>query len=236
VMVGTGHGALAENNQFQWFYGDVWARFFNKKLIIDLYQDYEKLDWSPAIDTSTDIFHHDRNMTKLMIAYTVPKFTIGIEAFQNTILGDVAVSSITGGMNKTRYRTVFATAISIFARGRIYKDKIGFFARYDNFDPTHKLKSVTSVPDVVEYNLSQLSSEQSGYDPTTKEQFVTLGIDYTPYANVHIMPNFYMNTYTCALDSKDYALNPRSSGKVGSDVVYRLTVYFLFGRKETVRY
>ncbi len=128
-MAGNGTGAVPENDQFQWFYGDVWAKFFGKRLIIDLYQDYQKMNWALPTDTLTDAFHHDRNMTKIMIAWTVPKFTVGIEAFQNTLLGDVEVSSIVNGLNKTYYRTTFTTAYSIYARGHIYKKTSGDFLR-----------------------------------------------------------------------------------------------------------
>lgn len=227
LMVGTGNSAKPATNNFQMFYGDIWAKFFDKKLILDLYQDYEKLNWN-AIDTSTNGYHHDRNTTKLLIAWTAPKFTVGMEAMQTTLLGDVAASTLT---NRTFYYTTFATAISFYIRGRLYKDKLGFFARYDNYNPGHKISEITDNPRVVSYTALTAS-----YDPTTKEQFVTFGIDYTPFANIHLMPNFYMNTYTCTLPSADYGLNPKGSGVLGTDAVYRLTIYYIFGKKDPVNY
>jgi len=227
VMVGTGNGAKPATNNFQMFYGDVWAKFFDKRLILDLYQDYEKLNWS-AIDTLTNGYHHDRNTTKLLIAWTAPKFTVGIEAMQTTLLGDVAAYTLT---NRTFYYTTFATAISLYVRGRLYKDKLCFFARYDNYNPGHKIGEITDNPRVISY-----TALTSTYDPTTKEQFVTFGIDYTPFANIHLMPNFYMNTYACTLPSADYGLNPKGSGVLGTDAVYRLTIYYIFGKKDPVNY
>jgi len=225
-MVGNGDGAVAVNNNFQMFYGDVWAKFLDKRLIIDLYQDYRKLDWN-AIDTLTNGFHHDRNTTKLLVAYTTPKFTVGAEAMQTTLMGDVEASSIT----RTYYYTTLATAISTYVRGRIYKDKLGFFARYDNYNPGNKISEITNNHKIISY-----TAITSSYDPTTKEQFLTFGIDYTPFPNVHLMPNFYLNTYTCTLPSKDYDLNPKGSGTIGTDAVYRLTVYFIFGKSDNIRY
>jgi hypothetical protein len=253
LMVGNGTSAKPETDGFKWFYGDVFAKFFNQRLIIDLYQDYEKLNWSAITngqaETATTTttggvstttyglpaspagFHHDRNMTKLFIAYTVPKVTFGIEAFQNTILGDVqAVNSTT---HKVYYLTSKAMAASFYVRGRIYKDKLGFFARYDMYNPSLDLGEFTNNKEFTSYK-----ALTSTYDPTTKEQFVTCGIDFTPFPNVHLMPNIWMDTYKCALPSDDFksSINPAASGALGTDMVYRLTFYYIFGKKEGVRF
>jgi len=34
------------------FYGDVFAMFLDKKLIFDLYADYERLAWTPTLHHS----------------------------------------------------------------------------------------------------------------------------------------------------------------------------------------
>ena len=227
VMVGNGTGAIAVNNNFQTFYGDIWAKFLDKRLIIDLYQDYRKLDWN-AVDTTTNGFHHDRNSTKILIAYSAPKFTVGVEAMQTTLMGDVEAYTLT---SRVYYYTTFSTSVSVYARGRIYKDKLGFFARYDQYNPGHNISEITNNSKVIAY-----TALTSAYDPTTKEQLLTFGIDYTPLPNVHLMPNFYLNTYKCTLPSKDYELNPRGSGAIGTDAVYRLTIYFIFGKKDSVHY
>jgi len=227
LMVGNGQGAKPATNNFQMFYGDVWAKLFHQRVIVDLYQDYLKLNWTP-MDTLPGRYHHDRNMTKIFVAYTVPKFTLGIEAFSTTLMGDVAATTIT---NRTYYYTTVATTTSLYLRGRLYKDKLGFFARYDNYNPGHKISEVTNNPKIVAYN-----ALTSSFDPTTKEQLVIFGLDFTPFSNVHIMPNFYMNTYQCTLPSKFYDLNPFASGVKGDDVVYRVTIYFIFGKKDPVRY
>ncbi len=65
VMVGNGTSARPENDNFKWFYGDVYAMFFDKKLIFDVYADYERLNWMGN-------FHHARNMVKGFVAYNTP--------------------------------------------------------------------------------------------------------------------------------------------------------------------
>ena len=82
IMAGNGSMAKPENDAYKWFYGDVYAKFFNKKLIIDLYQDYERLNWGVYNPGGYNgPLYHDRNMTKIFAAYTTKKFTLGFEGF-----------------------------------------------------------------------------------------------------------------------------------------------------------
>jgi hypothetical protein len=242
LMVGDGQSARPENDQFKWFYGDVWAKFFNKRLVVDFYQDYQKMNWSPLTNGQAEIvttnngvttytlpapggLHHDRNMSKLFVAWTDKNFTVGVEAFINTLTADVAA---TGKDHKVYYETTKATAVSVFVRGRVYKDKLGFFARYDNYDPSHNLKAITDNPFYTGYTALTVQ-----YEPTTKEQFATLGFDYTPIKNVHLMPNVWVNTYKSAIAPSatyDAAYNPNISGVKGADVVWRLTFYYVYGK------
>lgn len=227
VMMGNGNGAKPAVSSFKWYYADVWAKFMDKKLIFDLYQDYYRYNWSaPIAGAPSDGDHQDRNMTKLFVAYTKPKFTIGLEAFSCTFLGGIQANTA----QKTYYLTTVATGISLFARGPIYKDKLGFYVRYDNFDPSHKINEVTSNPEIIAYSTT---TNSSNYDPTTKQQMFIYGLDYTPVKNVHIMPNVWTNAYKCSLSSKyvDLGLNPKANAQKGTDLVYRLTIYYTYGKK-----
>ncbi|MGN6618551.1 MAG: hypothetical protein ACTHJ5_15370, partial [Ilyomonas sp.] len=58
-------------------------------------------------------------------------------------------------------------------------------------------------------------------DPSTKEQFITVGLDYTPVKNVHFMPNIWYNKY----------INQGYDAKNNShDLVYRITFYYVYGK------
>ena len=231
LMAANGTGAKPEGDMFKWFYGDIWAKFMNKKLIVDLYQDYAKLNWGDWVGGPYgNLLHHDRNMTKVFVAYTVPKFTIGVEYFMNTLMNDVKV---TGLDKNTYYRTTKATGLSVFAKARVYKDKLGFFARYDNYDPTGNLSTM-----VGDANMKSYSALTSQYDPSNKEMFCTFGFDFTPHKNIHIMPNIWFNTYTSGVtatdkNSKGTAYSSMSSNiapNIGTDAVYRLTFYYIYGK------
>ncbi len=229
LMVGNGQAARPENDLYKWFYGDVYAKFFNKRLVIDLYQDYEKLNWGVFTKGLNGPWHHDRNMTKLFAAWNTEKFTVGFEGFTNTLLGDVKV---TGKDGNTYYRTTKALDMSLFVRGRILSDhkgnaRLGYFARYDNYDPSGDLGSIINNGNTKSYVAST-----AAYDPTTKEQFVVLGFDYTPAKHVHFMPNVELNTYnsTVSQSAANDLLNPAVSGIKGTDVVWRLTFWYVYGK------
>jgi len=231
AMVANGTGAKPESDPYKWFYGDVYAKFMNKKLIVDVYQDYTKIAWGTFVKGPNGPRYSDRNMTKLFVAYTVPKFTVGVEAFMNTITGDVAV---TGVDKNTYYRTSKSMGEEVFVKGRITKSELGFFAMFDNFDPSGNLSNI-----VGEKNTASYAAGVSQYDPTTKEMFVTFGLDYTPIKNVHIMPNVWMNTYTSDLNSSDAnslnnikygAMNKNIRPNLGTDAVYRITLYWIYGK------
>ncbi len=243
AMVGNGTSAKPETDNFKWFYGDVYAKFFNKKLIIDLYQDYERLNWGvytpsakAGVSSPAGPWYHDRNMTKLFLAYTTKKFTVGTEIFQNTLMNDV---KITGKDGAQYYRTTMAMGESFFVRGRILANKagnqtLGFFARYDNYDPTGNLSSIVNNANTKSY-----TAATSNYEPTTKEQFVTFGLDFTPIKNVHIMPNIWMNTYNSGVTAGDKnsagtvfntSMNSNISNVKGTDAVYRITFFYTYGK------
>jgi len=252
VMVGNGNSAKPETDAYKWFYGDVYAKFFNKRLLIDVYQDYEKLAWGVYVPGAKQSIagnngpeYADRNMTKLFLAWNTNKLTIGSEIFQNTIMSGIKV---TGEDGQTYYRTQHTMAMSFYVRGRVLTahngdPRLNYFARFDNYDPSGDLSSIANNVNTK----SWVSNTVSQYDASTKEQFVTFGFDYMPFKNVHIMPNVWMNTYTSSLSSTGTntadskvtytSENSNVTGIKGTDAVYRLTFYYIFNPKQgTTKY
>jgi len=252
LMAGNGNSAKPATNSYKWFYGDLYAKFFKKRLIVDLYQDYEKLAWGvwvPGVKANTESpngpEYADRNMTKLFVALNTNKLTVGFEGFQNTIMSGIKV---TGTDGNTYYRTQNTMAYSAYVRGRILSasngdPRLNFFARYDNYDPSGDLSSIANNAGTKSF----VSSTVSQYDAATKEQFVTFGFDYMPFKNVHIMPNVWLNTYASSLSatgSNDAStplaytkMNSEVTGVKGTDAVYRLTFYYIYNPKQgTTKY
>jgi hypothetical protein len=200
VMVGNGTGAKPENDKFKWFYGDVYAMFLDKKLVFDLYADYQRLNW-------IDGFHHARNMFKGFVAYTTPDITVGAEAFINHGKNDVV--GINGTLNDTTDAN--AAGISTYIHGNIIKNKLRFFARFDIYNPDTKYDNGA---------FTKYTGLTSNYEPNNKEDFITAGLDFTPVKNVHFMPNIWYNKY----------ITQQSGSNTDNDLAYRLTFYYVFGK------
>ncbi len=204
LMAGNGTGAKPEGDNFKWLYGDIWGKFLDKKLYVNLYVDYNGL--SPVAGMK-----HSRSMIKGFVAYTVPTFTIGVEAYNNHLKNDNQATEISTG--NVDVLSVDASGLSVFVRGTLVKDKLNFFARTDFFNPDNKI-------DNNKYN--KYVGNTGGYnDPSTKENFITAGLDFTPMKNVHLMPNLWLNHYKNQGFATKYNV---------SDVVGRLTFYFVFGK------
>ena len=203
-MVSNGTGAKPENDKFKWFQGDVYAKFLDKKLVFQLYADYQRQNWN-------DSFHHARNMIKGFAAYTTPAFTVGAEAFINHGLNDVV------GVTGTKSDTLTANSVGFsgFVRGMLVKNKLNFLARADIFNP---------FTDYKETSYSSYKGLSSTFEPNNKETFVTVGLDFTPIKNVHFMPNVWYNSY------KSQRSTFTGAALKDHDLAYRMTFYYVFGR------
>jgi hypothetical protein len=230
ILIANGSSAKPAATSFKWFYGDIYYYFFKKKIVVDLYADYQRLNWQPT-------WHHDRQMLKGFVAYTTPALTIGVEGFINTIRNDTKATFITppGAFSADTINTK-ANGISLYIHGDIVKNKLRFFARYDGYNPnknidnnTYKSYSGVSSPNGYNSNSYEATYSNTGAvatvtatgDITSKESFLTFGLDWTPYKGVHFMPNIFYNHYSSQL----------ASGKnADHDLVYRMTFYFVFGK------
>lgn len=204
LMVGNGNGDKPETNNYKEFYGDLWAKFIDQKLLIDLYSDYQKLNWTPT-------WHHASNMIKLFVGYTEKNYAVGVEGFVNRGLKDVA------GLNGANSDTLdaHATGLSMFAHANLVKNKLAVFGRMDLFNPDTKYDN---------QSYTTYKGFSSHYDPNTKEQFITAGLDFTPVKNVHLMPNIWYNAY------RNQQANITGTTKKDYDLVYRMTFYYVFGK------
>ena len=198
---------------FKIFYGDLWGKFLDKHLYIDFYADYAQTSSSIASTavTSGTVGPQEHNMYKAFAAYTTPILTVGGEAYTQTL--DNAVVNTT---TKTA-ESATVNAISLWVRGTISKDKWGYFARYDSYNPDTKFNGA----DVYAVNANGYST----FDPTTKETFITAGFDYTPAKNIHFMPNIWLTRYMDQTDvtTKGYVPDNHT-------LVYRMTFFYTFGK------
>ncbi len=211
-LVADGAGAKPQalsGNVYKWFYADAFVALMNKKLVIDLYQDYQRQLWVPGQHG-----HASRQMSKLAVIYNTSKFTAGVESFVNGLQqSEVATSST---IKDTLYGRAVGT--SFYVHGNLYKDKVKFFIRYDIYNPNTKYDNVTFSKEAGLYGVS------NSYDPNNKERFFTCGVDFMPVKNIHFMPNIWYNKYI------GQQANVSGSAAHDYDLVFRITFYFTFGK------
>lgn len=228
LLMATGNSDKPAASSFKWFYGDIYGWFADKRLVIDLYADYQRLNWVTT-------WHHDRQMLKGYIAWTSPMLTVGVEGFVNTIRNDTKATLIAGGADTIDTK---ANGLSFYAHGAIVPEKLRWFARVDLYNPNKNVNNSL-------YTTYAGISSPSGYmtpgykysyagsttgaptaqtttgDPTSKETFITAGLDFMPARDVHFEPNIWVVKYSSQL----------AAGKESDqDVVYRMTFFFVFGR------
>jgi hypothetical protein len=238
VMVGNGSSAKPEADNFKWFYGDVYGYFLHKKLVVDAYADYERMNWTSA-------WHHSRQMLKGFVAYNSAAtdkgmdpgngFTIGVEGFINNLKQDLLVTKVGGFASTVAADSTTidneASGISMYIHGDIVKHKLRFFARYDVYNPSTKINNAAYskyTPETSNYNDGALNATTTNpaatSDKTYKQDFLTAGLDFTPVKNVHFMPNIWYEHYASQLD------NVKTSQAGDYDLVYRMTFYYIFGK------
>lgn len=234
LLLANGSSAKPASNNYKWVYGDVWAKFLNQKIIVDLYADYSKLQW-------TDSWHHSRQMLKASVGYNTSPFAIGVEGFINNLKQDVFATKTSGSGVDTLNNT--ASGISIYLNGNIIKNKLRYFARFDTYTPTNKVnnsmyeKYVLNTGNYNDNSYLSTATSSAGLvstgDETYKQQFLTLGLDFMPTKNVHIMPNIWYNHYATQLsDDLNNSVNGAQASKAKGDydLVYRITFYYTFGK------
>jgi len=196
--------ASANTGFYKIVYGDLWAKFLNQKLVVDIYTDYAKT----AAATSV-IPGQDHSMWKIFASYATKPITLGAELYTQQFASGVTNSTTKLPEDAT------ATGVSFWVKGPIAKN-VNYFLRYDNYNPDTKFNAADSYAANTNYG---------SYNPTVKEQFYTGGIDFNPTKNVHFMPNFWL------VDYKDER-SSTTSGYVAPDhtLVFRFTFYYTFGK------
>lgn len=194
---------------YKWFYGDVFTGLFRNRLIVDLYADYQRQNWVPGIHG-----HASRQMTKAAVIWVDKKFTVGVEGFINN-LNQCEVGTAGSARDTLDGK---ASGISLYAHANIIGNTLKAFARYDIYDPNTQYKNTSYSKYDALYNLS------TAYEPNNKEAFVSVGLDYSPATNVHLMPNIWYTRYI------GKGANLTANANHDYDLVYRLTFYFTFGK------
>ncbi|MGN6193428.1 MAG: hypothetical protein ACTHOB_00705 [Ginsengibacter sp.] len=197
VMVGNNNGAKVENNNFKKLYTSLYAYFLDKKLVIQGNYEVGRAALSPIQKNISTI--------KAFAAYKTSKTTVGVEAFRQIQTNNSTY--VTG--TDTAFSDVKPSGISFFLTQQLTKDKLNFFARFDVYNPDSKFNS---------------NNKYIGSYNSNRESFATIGLDFVPYKNVHIMPNLWYDQF--------HSKMPDATGKLKNDydLEGRITLYFLFNK------
>jgi hypothetical protein len=209
---------------FKTIYADVYAKFLDKKLIVDLYSDYTLTSRTSSTPTAST-FTQSRNMIKLVVGYSAPKLSVGVEGFITNLANQFTATTKATPAKKDTLSPI-AAGISFFVRGPIWKNKIGFFARYDAFNPNMSINNTKYSA----YSATSFNTAGSGYTQSAfaREQFITAGLDFTPNKNFHIMPNIWYNSF--AAQTINPAKPPVRATASDYTMVYRITFAYTFGK------
>jgi hypothetical protein len=201
VLIGNSNGAKIENNNFKKIYTSLYVYFFDKKLVIQGNYEYDRTSLTPV--------HQDISNFKAFAAYKTSTTTIGAEAFRQLKTNNTSHIQGVPPAADSIYADVTPSGISFYLTQELTTNKLKFFVRYDIYNPDTKFIADTKYV--------------SGYN-NTKESFATIGLDFVPTKNVHIMPNLWYNKYHSKLTGASGNL------KNDYDLEGRITLYFLFNK------
>jgi hypothetical protein len=201
LMVGNNNGAKLENNQFKKFYASLYGYLLDKRLVLQFNYEYNRTESLPGP-------RGRENLYKAFAGYKTDKATIGVEAFRQLQTNHTRYTPKLAPSD-TLYGNAKRSGISIFYHRAIVTDKLDLFARVDFYDPDTKYTSANTY--------------MKGYS-ANKEIFSTVGLDFTVFKGIHIMPNLWYDHYHSKL--------PAASGRMrnDADLVGRITVYCLFNQ------
>ncbi|MCO5286996.1 MAG: hypothetical protein M9898_11340 [Chitinophagaceae bacterium] len=201
VLYANNSGTKFITDTHKKLYTSLYTYFFDKKLVVQVNYEYNRTLPFSNISGNTQL-------VKAFMGYETAQTSVGVEVFKQFNKNATLYRHAAGAVNSFSARNT-AAGISAFYTGTIQSEKLNFFARIDWFNPDTNFK-----PD-------RFYSE--GY-PSAKELFATIGVDYEPVKNIHFMPNLWLNHY----ESK--SINRLNTPKNGSDIVGRVTFYYLFNK------
>jgi hypothetical protein len=158
AMIGDGSNKKPDFSKYKKYYASVNGFFLDHHLMAEAYFDY-----MPQSDSN-----HYMTM-KFFVAGLFDPCSIGLEYVQQPAVENY----VSKGNTTATANDQDPTGLSIWARGQIIGKTLGYFARYDMWNPDSKYT-------------------QAYY----QEGFATAGLDWQPESNLHIMPNIEMESYS----------------------------------------
>jgi len=223
IMVGNNTNATPDNTgitaadieNFKRYYGNVYGKFLNDKILVDFYSDYHTV--TPG---QNDL------VWRGIVGYKEKNWNISAEYF-NEGMSNQAVITAGPGLSKNDTTNIarsgfsFEGAITLLRDKNTDAPKFGLVARYDMYNPDGNFNA----------NNTYLSSSKatnsnfaySGANAFT-ENFFMFAVDYQPIKQIHIMPNIWYDGFSNRTEGVT------GLAKSDYDMVARITFYFTFNK------
>ncbi len=226
LQVGNNNSATPNASNYKKGRVNLFVNTLSQKLTIGLYGDYVVQQLTP---------YRTSNMTlKVYAAYTTELFRVGAEVFQQTNKNSDIYKVSSNGVIPATATNDTSSGIqmgwSVFASGRIIKNKLNIFVRMDMYNPNTKFNKNNVY--------SKAYAGITGSNLTTAtfytQTFYTAGIDWTPNPRIHFMPNIWYNGYKTMMSTGGTGNDLSARVKSDNDFVYRLTFYYIFNGAKKV--
>jgi hypothetical protein len=226
-MVGNGTGSVPDNYQilqsftvWKKYYGDIYLKMFNDKLVLDIFGDGRTLQWTP--------FNSNVMTGRIFLGYKAKNFNISVEYFEqiqkNLVSEDSGEGVKKGGDTVNNIQSGFSlmSAFVLFRDKKTGAPKLSLVARFDAYNP-----SVNYNPNIY-YRSGGMQLSGITYSAVVnpnREKYFVVGFDYQPIKQIHLMPNvwfdgiqdlYYNNIPATSLEHYDF------------DFVARITFYYQF--------
>jgi len=231
-MVGNSTGAIPDvpgitSNYTTWkkYYGNLYVKLFNDKVLLDLYGDGHTFSWTDI--PANGVMHQYEVTGRIFLGYKTKNFNISAEYFkqlEKNMVDEVSgpgvpASGDTADNIQSGYSIM--TAVVLLRDKKTGASKLTAFARYDYYNPDNT------------YN-SQIYYEPGGMyvDGQKKnvvipwiENYFVIGLDFQPIKQIHFMPNLW---YDGIHDQSYNSIPATPLQKFDYDLVPRITFYYQF--------
>lgn len=234
-MVGNSTGAIPDvtgitgyYTTWKKYYGDLYLKMFNDKIVLDLYGDGHTFSWTPVTNRPHDM--HQYEVTgRILLGYKAKNFNISAEYFQQmeqNMIAEVSGPDVPTGGDTTNNTQA---GYSILAAAVLKRDKKtgdprwSIYARYDAYNPdVHYNPNITYQSGGI---IVQAEGKQVDVVNSWTENYLVVGADYQPIKQIHFMPNIW---YDGIHDRYYNNISSTPVEKFGYDLVYRITFYYQF--------
>jgi hypothetical protein len=242
IMVGNGLGSTPDNfgiptsyTVWKKYYGDIYVKLLNDKLVLDFFMDGRTLQWQ----NDSGVAQHAYNITeRIFLGYKTKNFNISAEYFVQTEYNQfytpsialapslgAASDDIVVPVGGDTMHNIVQSGYSIMAAAVLLRDKntkapkLSLIARYDFFNPCVGFNPLSF------YQATTIDGQPQTFTnvPYIKESYGVLGFDYQPIKQIHFMPNIWYDGITILNDPN---LNLTAREKFDYDMVLRITFYY----------